>query len=90
MGGGEARRIGSGGATGELSKHFGCGGVTPSGLEVQGFGKGPAGVLTGGPMAVPTPLSHRGQSPRASILLGPQNTGVVALRKSWSSGAAYE
>ena len=46
--GGEAGGISSEGATDELGKHFGCGGVIPGGLEVQGLGKGPPGILTGG------------------------------------------
>ena len=35
----------------ELSKHFGCSGVVPGGLEVQGLGEGLPGVLTGWTMS---------------------------------------
>ena len=45
--GGGAWRIGSEGAANELGKHFSCSGVIPGGLEVQGLGKGPPGILTG-------------------------------------------
>ena len=47
-GGGESRRIGSEGAAYEVGGHFGCSGVILGRLEVQGLGKGPPGVLTGG------------------------------------------
>ena len=43
--GGKARREG---ALDECGKHLDCGGVIPGGLEVQGLGKGPPGVLTCG------------------------------------------
>ena len=47
-GGGGTRRIGSEGAADKLGGHFGCtGGVISGGLEVQGLGKRPPGVLTG-------------------------------------------
>ena len=46
--GGEARGVGSEGALDECGKHLNCGGVIPGGLEVQGLGKGPPGVLTCG------------------------------------------
>ena len=47
--GGEARRVGSEGALDECSKRLNCGGgVIPGGLEVQGLGEGPPGVLTFG------------------------------------------
>ena len=46
--GGKARREGSEGALDECSKHLNCSGVIPGGLEVQGLGKGPPGVLTCG------------------------------------------
>ena len=45
--GGETRRIGSKGAANELGEHFSCSGVIPGGLEVQGLGEGPPGILTG-------------------------------------------
>ena len=48
LGVGESRRVGSKGAADELSEHFSCSGVIPGGLEVQGPGKGPPGILTGG------------------------------------------
>ena len=44
---GESWRIGSKGAADELGENFSCSGVVPSGLEVQGLGKGPPGILTG-------------------------------------------
>ena len=44
----ESRRVGSKRAANELSEHFSCSGVIPGGLEVQGLGKGPPGILTGG------------------------------------------
>ena len=44
--GGEARRVSS-----EVQwanqRDYSCSGVIPGGLEVQGLGKGPPGVLTG-------------------------------------------
>ena len=46
--GGKARRVGSEGALDECGKHRNCGGVIPGGLEVQGLGEGPPGVLTCG------------------------------------------
>ena len=48
LGRGEARRVGSKSATDKLGLHFDCIGVIPGGFEVQGLGKGPPGVLTGG------------------------------------------
>ena len=45
---GEARRVGSEGALDECGEHFDCNGVIPGGLEVQGLGKGPSSILTGG------------------------------------------
>ena len=45
--GGESRRVGSEGAANELGEHFDCSGVIPGGLEAQGLGKGPPGILTG-------------------------------------------
>ena len=48
LGGGEARWVGGEGALDECSKHLNCSGVITGGHEVQGFGKGPSGVLTCG------------------------------------------
>ena len=44
------RGVGPGneGAAGELGEHFNCSGVVTGGPEVQGLGKGPPGILTGG------------------------------------------
>ena len=50
--GGKARRVGSEGALDECSKHLNCSGGIPGGLEVQGLGKGPPGVLTCGPFVL--------------------------------------
>ena len=47
LGGGETRRIGSKSAVDEFGENFNCSGVIPGGLEVQGLGKGPPGVLAG-------------------------------------------
>ena len=46
--GGETRRIGSKSAADKFGEHFSCSGVIPGGLEIQGLGKGPPGVLAGG------------------------------------------
>ena len=46
--GGETRRIGSQSAADKFGEHFSCSGVIPGGLETQGLGKGPPGVLAGG------------------------------------------
>ena len=46
--GGKARRVSSEGALDECSKHLDYSVVIPGGLEVQGLGKGPPGVLTCG------------------------------------------
>ena len=47
LGGGESWRVGSESAADELGEHLDCSGVMPGGLEVQGLGKGPLGILTG-------------------------------------------
>ena len=46
--GGGTRGLGSEGAIDECGEHFSCCDVVPGGLEVQGLGKGPPGVLTCG------------------------------------------
>lgn len=69
FGGCEARRVISEGAADELNENCGCSGVMPGGLEVQGLGKGPSGVLTGGhrsnvcSVVDSVSFSRRGQSP---------------------------
>ena len=40
--------MGSEGASDECNEHFSCCDVIPGGLEIQGLGKGPLGILTGG------------------------------------------
>ena len=44
--GGGTWGLGSEGAIDECGEHFSCCGVVSGGLEVQGLGKGPPGVLT--------------------------------------------
>ena len=48
--GGGPRRTGSEGVAlvDELSEHFSCSGITPGGLEAQGFGEGTPSIPTGG------------------------------------------
>ena len=45
--GGEFWKVGSESGADELGEQFGYSGVIPGGLEVQGLGKGPSGILTG-------------------------------------------
>ena len=45
--GGESWRVGSEGVTDECSEHFTCCGAVPGGLDSQGLGEGPPGILMG-------------------------------------------
>ena len=75
--GGEARGIGSEGALDECSKHLNCSDVIPGGLEVQGLGKGPPGVLTCG-------AAEQGVFSGLDLLLAPgQSPGFGRCQFGW-------
>ena len=72
------RGVGSEGALDKCSEHFSCCGVVPGGLEVQGLGEGPPGMLTGG-AADQSVLSSLDFlfAPRAEPRFWPMPTGMA-------------